>query len=67
MTLREITLIGTYTYTPVDLGVTVKKLHSGAFGDLSWVDQRSLRDGAQGTLVDPLHGRTAAPKIALCP
>jgi alcohol dehydrogenase len=66
MTLQEITLIGTYTYTPADLRVTVDKLHSGAFGDLGWVEQRSLSDGA-GAFDDLLHGRTAAPKIVLRP
>ena len=29
MTLQEITFIGCYTYTPVDLRVTLQKLHSG--------------------------------------
>ena len=66
MTLQEITLIGTYTYTPVDLRVTVEKLHSGAFGDLAWVERRRLSDGPQA-FDDLLHGRTAAPKIVLCP
>ena len=66
MTLQEITFIGTYTYTPVDLRATVKKLYSGAFGDLRWVEQRSLSDGA-GAFDDLLHGRTGAPKIVLCP
>jgi len=66
MTLQEITLIGTYTYTPADLRVTVDKLHSGAFGDLGWVEQRSLSDGAKA-FDDLLHGRTAAPKIVLRP
>jgi 2-desacetyl-2-hydroxyethyl bacteriochlorophyllide A dehydrogenase len=66
MTLQEITLIGTYTYTPVDLRSTVKKLHSGAFGDLGWVEQRSLSDGP-GAFDDLLHGRSAAPKIVLRP
>ena len=66
MTLQEITLIGTYTYTPVDLRATVKKLYSGAFGDLGWVEQRSLSDGA-GAFDDLLHGRTGAPKIVLRP
>ena len=66
MTLQEITLIGTYTYTAVDLRATVMKLHTGAYGDLSWVEQRSLSDGA-GAFDDLLHGRTAAPKIVLCP
>jgi alcohol dehydrogenase len=66
MTLQEITLIGTYTYTAVDLRATVKKLYSGAFGDLAWVEKRSLADGA-GAFDDLLHGRSAAPKIILCP
>jgi 2-desacetyl-2-hydroxyethyl bacteriochlorophyllide A dehydrogenase len=66
MTLQEITLVGTYTYTPVDLRATVKKLYSGAFGDLGWVEQRSLSDGA-GAFDDLLHRRTGAPKIVLRP
>jgi threonine dehydrogenase-like Zn-dependent dehydrogenase len=66
MTLQEISLIGTYTYTAADLRATVKKLHSGAFGDLDWVERRSLSDGA-GAFDDLLHGRTAAPKTVLCP
>lgn len=66
MTLQEITLIGTYTYTPVDLRATVAKLYAGAFGDLGWVEQRGLRDGARA-FDDLLHGRSAAPKIVLCP
>jgi len=66
MTLQEITLIGTYTYTPVDLRATVKKLYCGAFGDLGWIETRPLSDGA-GAFDDLLHGRSAAPKIVLCP
>lgn len=66
MTLQEIALIGTYTYTPVDLRVTIQKLHSGAFGDLAWVERRTLSDGA-GAFDDLLHGRTPAPKIVLSP
>ena len=66
MTLQEISLIGTYTYTAADLRATVKKLHSGAFGNLDWLERRSLSDGA-GAFEDLLHGRSAAPKIVLCP
>jgi len=66
LTLQEISFIGTYTYTAVDLRVTVKKLYSGAFGDLGWVEKRSLGDGARA-FDDLLHGRSAAPKIVLCP
>ena len=64
MTLREITFIGTYTYTPVDLRVTLGKLHSGALGNLGWVEQRPLAAGAQA-FDELLHGRCAAPKIVL--
>ena len=66
MTLQEITVIGTYTYTPVDLRVTLDKLHHGALGDLGWVEQRELKDGA-GAFDDLLRGRAAAPKIVLRP
>ncbi len=64
MTLREITFIGTYTYTPVDLRATLDKLHSGALGSLAWVEQRPLDAGA--VAFDELHrGQCAAPKVVL--
>ena len=66
ITLQEITLIGTYTYTPVDLRATLDKLHRGAFGDLGWIEQRPLAAGA-AAFDDLLHGRSAAPKIILRP
>ncbi len=66
LTLQEITFIGTYTYTPVDLRVSLRKLHSGAFGDLAWIEQRPLSEGA-GAFEDLLHVRTSAPKIILVP
>ena len=34
LTLAEITLLGTYTYTTADLRATVAALHGGVFGDL---------------------------------
>lgn len=66
ITLQEITVIGTYTYTLVDLCAAVDGLHGGAFGDLSWVEQRTLKDGPRA-FDDLLHGRSAAPKIVLRP
>ena len=45
LTLAEITLIGTYTYTTADLRATVAALHRGVFGDLAWVEERALADG----------------------
>lgn len=64
MTLREISFVGTYTYTPVDLQVTLDKLASGALGTLDWIEQCSLADGAAA--FSALHsGQCAAPKIVL--
>jgi alcohol dehydrogenase len=66
LTLAEITLIGTYTYSTADLNATVAALHRGTFGDLAWVEERSLADGA-GAFADLAAGRTAAAKIVLRP
>ncbi len=66
LTLAEITLQGTYTYTTADLRATVDALYRGVFGDLAWVEQRRLDDGAQA-FVDLDQGRSAAAKIVLRP
>jgi alcohol dehydrogenase len=66
LTLAEITLLGTYTYTTADLRATVAALHGGLFGDLAWVEERSLADGAQAFL-DLDQGKSAAAKIVLRP
>jgi 2-desacetyl-2-hydroxyethyl bacteriochlorophyllide A dehydrogenase len=66
LTLAEITLLGTYTYTTADLRATVDALHRGAFGDLSWVEERNLDEGAQA-FVDLDRGHSAAAKIVLRP
>jgi alcohol dehydrogenase len=66
LTLAEITLLGTYTYTTADLRATVDALYRGVFGDLSWVEQRRLDDGAQA-FVDLDQGRCAAAKVVLRP
>lgn len=66
LTLAEITLIGTYTYTMSDLGSTVKALHAGAYGDCAWVEERALSDGA-AAFADLHEGRSASAKIVLRP
>ena len=66
LTLAEITLQGTYTYTTADLRATVAGLDRGVFGDLAWVEERRLADGAQA-FVDLDQGRCAAAKIVLRP
>lgn len=66
LTLAEITLLGTYTYTTADLRATVDALHRGLFGDLAWVEERALADGPQA-FVDLDRGHSASPKIVLRP
>lgn len=66
LTLSEITLLGTYTYTTADLRDTVAALHAGSFGDLSWVEQRTLAQGP-AAFEDLDQGRSAAAKIVLRP
>jgi threonine dehydrogenase-like Zn-dependent dehydrogenase len=64
LTLAEITLLGTYTYTTADLRATVDALYRGTFGDLAWVEERRLDDGPQA-FVDLDRGASAAAKIVL--
>ena len=66
LTLAEITLLGTYTYSTADLRATVAALHGGTFGDLAWVEERPLSEGARA-FDDLDKGRTAAAKIVLRP
>jgi 2-desacetyl-2-hydroxyethyl bacteriochlorophyllide A dehydrogenase len=66
LTLAEITLLGTYTYTTADLRATVDALARGAFGDLSWVEERSL-DAGQQAFLDLDQGRCASAKVLLRP
>ena len=66
LTLAEITLLGTYTYSMADLRATVGALERGVFGDLSWVERRSLAEGAQA-FDDLHHGRLASAKVVLEP
>jgi len=66
LTLAEITLLGTYTYSTADLIATVNYLNQGAFGSLAWVEKRSLDDGSNA--FDDLHrGKTSSAKILLKP
>ena len=66
LTLAEITLLGTYTYTTADLRATVAALHAGVFGDLAWVEERPMVQG-QRTFQDLDEGHTASAKIILRP
>ena len=66
LTLAEITLLGTYTYTTADLRATVAAIHRGAFGNLDWLDSRPLTKGPQA-FQDLDQGRAASAKVILCP
>jgi 2-desacetyl-2-hydroxyethyl bacteriochlorophyllide A dehydrogenase len=66
LTLAEITLLGTYTYTTADLRATVDAIARGVFGDLAWIETRALDDG-QLAFMDLHEGRSAAAKIVLVP
>ena len=66
LTLAEITLLGTYTYSMADLKATVTALDRGVFGTLAWVARRPLSQGAQA-FDDLHHGRMAAAKVVLEP
>jgi len=66
LTLAEITLLGTYTYTMADMRATVDALYEGVFGDLSWVETRRLADGAKA-FRDLDEGKAAAAKLILVP
>ena len=65
-TLQEITFIGTYCYTNEDFKFSLDMLIEKKLGDLSWLDYRSLKDGADA--FREIHdGVTASPKIILLP
>lgn len=64
MTLQEITFIGCYTYSALDLRVALSKIGQGALGDLGWVETRPLSEG--GPAFRDLHdGLCGSPKIVL--
>lgn len=66
LTLAEITLMGAYTYTLVDLQAAVRQMEAGVFGDLAWVETRALADGAQA-FEDIAAGKVASAKVVLIP
>jgi 2-desacetyl-2-hydroxyethyl bacteriochlorophyllide A dehydrogenase len=66
LTLAEITLLGSYTYSMADLRATVAALHDGAFGSLEWLDIRPL-DAGGDVFTELDKGRIAASKVILTP
>jgi alcohol dehydrogenase len=66
LTLAEITLIGSYTYSMADVRAAVRALAERMFGDLGFVEERPLSEGA-AAFRDLAHGRAGAAKIVLRP
>ena len=66
ITLEEITFLGNYTYSVVDLRAAIDLLYSNALGSLDWVETRPLSEGSQA-FKDIHQGLAASPKIVLAP
>ena len=66
ITLEEITFLGNYTYSVLDLRAAIDLLYKGALGSLDWVETRGLGEGA-GAFRDIHEGKAASPKIVLLP
>lgn len=66
ITLQEITVIGTYTYTAQDFKDTCAAMFSGQLGALDWVETRPLSEGATA-FADIRAGHVSAPKLILKP
>ena len=66
ITLQEINVIGTYTYTAQDFRDTCAAIFDGRLGPLDWIETRDLSEGARA-FADLRKGRVAAPKIILKP
>lgn len=66
LTLQEISFVGTYTYTAQDFRDTAQAIFDGKLGDLNWIEERPLSQGAEA-FRDLRNGVVAAPKIVLDP
>jgi threonine dehydrogenase-like Zn-dependent dehydrogenase len=66
ITLKEITLVGCYTYGELDLRRALGALASGALGPLDWLETRPLAEGARA-FDDFDRGSTSAVKLILQP
>lgn len=64
ITLQEITVTGSYCYTPEDFAAALAALAAGALGRLNWVEARPLAEGV-AAFADLDAGRVGAAKIVL--
>jgi 2-desacetyl-2-hydroxyethyl bacteriochlorophyllide A dehydrogenase len=66
ITLQEITLMGSYCYTPEDFAATLAAIEAGELGALDWFATFPLSEGARA-FAELDIGRVAAPKVVLLP
>ncbi len=66
LTLQEITLTGSYTYTAAEFAETAKWMATGKLGKLNWHETRPLSEAAT-VFQNLLSGKTPAPKVLLLP
>lgn len=64
ITLQEITVIGTYTYSMADFRDTARAIFDGRLGDFGWIERRPLAEGV-AAFADLHAGRVTASKIVL--
>lgn len=64
ITLQEITITGSYCYTPEDFAAALDALANNALGNLAWVETRELADGPKA-FSDLDAGQVNAAKIVL--
>lgn len=65
ITLQEIVVSGSYCYTMQEFRDVVDALADGRLGDLDWLEQRPLSEGACAFI--DIDAQRAAPKIVLQP
>lgn len=66
LTLQDISLVGSYTYTEADFAENVRMMGDAELGALDWHEERPLSGGADA-FRDLLAGKVSAPKIVLVP
>jgi len=64
LTLQEISLVGSYTYTMADFNAVVLAMVRGSLGKLDWIEVRPLKEGDKA-FRELLSGQAAAAKIIL--
>ena len=66
MTLQEVAVLGSYTYTKADFAGTLAAMAEGRFGALDWFELRGLSEGG-AAFAELVAGTAAAAKIILRP